>query len=98
MLVISRKAGESLILSDNIKITILSIGSDKIALGIDAPRSVTVVREELLETIKANRESVDQSGSQNYADIASMLKSNKFVKNIKKNSRNSKVYTGLSDI
>lgn len=81
MLVISRKAGESLILSDNIKITILSIGSDKIALGIDAPRSVTVVREELLETIKANRESVDQSGSQNYADIASMLKSNKFVKN-----------------
>ncbi|MDI9493567.1 MAG: carbon storage regulator [Bacillota bacterium] len=83
MLVISRKAGESLILSDNIKITILSIGSDKIALGIDAPRSVTVVREELLETIKANRESVDQSGSQNYADIASMLKSNKFVKNIK---------------
>ena len=83
MLVISRKAGESLILSDNIKITILSIGSDKIALGIDAPSSVTVVREELLETIKANRESVDQSGSQNYADIASMLKSNKFVKNIK---------------
>lgn len=83
MLVICRKAGESLILSDNIKITILSIGSDKIALGIDAPRSVTVVREELLETIKANRESVDQSGSQNYADIASMLKSNKFVKNIK---------------
>lgn len=83
MLVISRKAGESLILSDNIKITILSIGSDKIALGIDAPRSVTVVREELLETIKANRESVDQNGSQNYADIASMLKSNKFVKNIK---------------
>jgi carbon storage regulator len=83
MLVISRKAGESLILSDNIKITILSIGSDKIAVGIDAPRSVSVVREELLETIKANRESVDQSGSQNYADIASMLKSNKFVKNIK---------------
>ena len=37
MLVISRKAGESLILSDNIKITILSIGSDRIALGIDAP-------------------------------------------------------------
>jgi len=83
MLVISRKAGESLILSDNIKITILSIGSDKIALGIDAPRSVTVVREELLETIKANRESVDSSSNQNYADIASMLKSNKFVKNIK---------------
>ena len=81
MLVISRKAGESLILSDNIKITILSIGSDKIAVGIDAPRSVSVVREELLETIKANQESVDRS-NQNYAGIASMLKSNKFGKNI----------------
>jgi carbon storage regulator len=83
MLVISRKAGESLILSDNIKITILSIGSDRIALGIDAPRSVSVVREELLETIKANQESVNRGGNQNYADIASMLKSNIFSKNIK---------------
>jgi len=83
MLVISRKAGESLILSDNIKITILSIGSDKIAVGIDAPRSVSVVREELLETIKANQESVNRGGNQNYADIASMLKSNIFSKNIK---------------
>lgn len=81
MLVISRKPGESLILSDNIKITILSVGNDKVAIGIDAPRSVSIIREELQETIQANQESVDRS-NQNYADIASMLKSNNFGKNI----------------
>ena len=78
MLVISRKPGESLILSDNIKITLLSISGDKVAIGIDAPKSVTIVREELLETIQANRDSASQRDDKNYANIASMLKSNKF--------------------
>ena len=82
MLVISRKPGESLILSDNIKITILSVGSDKVAIGIDAPRSINIIREELLETIQANRDSVSQRDVENYANIASMLKSNKFGKNL----------------
>ena len=81
MLVISRKPGESLILSDNIKITLLSIGSDKVAIGIDAPPSVKIVREELLETIEANKEAAG-SKTENYADIANLLKSNKLPKNI----------------
>lgn len=80
MLVISRKAGQSLIISDNIKITLLSIGNEKVSIGIDAPRSVSIMREELLETIKANRESASRHENQNYANIASMLKSNKFGK------------------
>ena len=78
MLVISRKPGESLILSDDIKITLLSVSGDKVAIGIEAPRSVSIIREELLETIRANRDSVSQCDDQNYANIASMLKSNKF--------------------
>ncbi|NLT49210.1 MAG: carbon storage regulator CsrA [Clostridiales bacterium] len=77
MLVISRKPGESLILSDNIKITILSVGNDKVAIGIDAPRSVSIIREELQETIQANKDSVSQHNDESYANIASMLKSNK---------------------
>ena len=81
MLVISRKPGESLILSDNIKITLLSIGGDKVAIGIDAPPSVKIVREELLETIAANKESVHYD-NKNYKNIACMLKSNKTSKNI----------------
>ena len=74
MLVISRKIGESLVISDNIKITILSTGPDKITVGIDAPKEVKVVREELIETIEANiasNEKVDQS---EFKDIAVLLK------------------------
>ena len=80
MLVISRKPGESLILSDNIKITLLSIGGDKAVIGIDAPPAVKIVREELLETIEANREAIDQKYSQSYTHIASLLKSKKPAK------------------
>lgn len=57
MLVVSRKAGEFLIISDNIKITLLSVGGDKVSIGIEAPKSVKIVRGELLETIEANKES-----------------------------------------
>ncbi len=73
MLVISRKPGESLIISDNIRITLLSLSSDKVAIGIDAPKSVKVVREELLETIRANKES---AGPADCTNIAAVLKSN----------------------
>jgi carbon storage regulator len=79
MLVISRKPGESLIISDNIRITLLSLSSDKVAIGIDAPKSVKIVREELVETIKANRESADPG---DYTNIAIMLKSKNSNKNI----------------
>ena len=47
MLVLSRKLGEKIQISENITITVLEIDRGKIRLGIDAPRSVTVLREEL---------------------------------------------------
>jgi carbon storage regulator len=77
MLVISRKPGESLVISDQIKVTIISLGSDKVTIGIDAPREVKIVREELIETIEANKassESIEQTG---YQGIAALLKNRK---------------------
>ncbi len=62
MLVLSRKKGESLLLGDNIKITILECSEDKISIGIEAPKSINIVRGELLEeTIKTNLEAVISS-------------------------------------
>jgi len=83
MLVISRKHGESLIISDSIKITVLSIGNDKVAIGIDAPKSIKVIREELSETIEANKASVDGRDNSNYENIAAMLKNIKADKVLK---------------
>jgi carbon storage regulator len=62
MLVLSRKKGESLLLGDDIKITILECSDDRVSIGIEAPKSVQIVRGELLEeTIKANLEAVTSS-------------------------------------
>jgi carbon storage regulator len=47
MLVLSRKLGEKIQISENITITVLEIDRGKIRLGIDAPRSVSILRQEL---------------------------------------------------
>ena len=79
MLVISRKVGESILISDNIKVTIVSLGSDKITIGIDAPKDIKVIREELLETIEANKASNETIDQTNYQGLALLLKNNKNI-------------------
>ena len=58
MLILRRKTGESLIVNENIKITVLESGSDGVRLAIDAPKQVQILREELVEATKANKEAV----------------------------------------
>lgn len=59
MLVLTRKEGESLYI-DNVKVTVVSIDGDKIRIGVDAPRSMRVFREELLtETVAENRSATE---------------------------------------
>jgi carbon storage regulator len=53
MLVLTRKAGESLILSYGIKITVIDIKGRQVRIGIEAPPDVTVHREELWERISS---------------------------------------------
>lgn len=47
MLVLSRKSGERILIGDEIAITIVRIGPNTVRLGIDAPRDMNIVREEL---------------------------------------------------
>ncbi|MGQ9425401.1 carbon storage regulator CsrA [Gilvimarinus sp. F26214L] len=48
MLILSRRKGESFMIGDDIKITVLSQRSNQVRIGIDAPRSMPVHREEVL--------------------------------------------------
>lgn len=77
MLVISRKVGESLVISDQIKITITSLSSDKVTIGIEAPKEIKVIREELLDTIEANKASSEKLDQADYHGIAAFIKNNK---------------------
>ena len=53
MLVLSRKKKETVLIGEDIKITIISIEGDKVRLGIEAPSHVSIYRQEIYEAIKA---------------------------------------------
>ena len=55
MLIIRRRAGESLLIGDNVEIEILELGPGHVKLGIRAPREITVLRKEVLLTQAENR-------------------------------------------
>lgn len=50
MLVLSRKLNESIVIADDIEVTVVEIRGNHVKLGISAPESVTILREELVET------------------------------------------------
>ena len=52
MLVLSRKKNESIIINDNITVTVVEIRGDKVRLGIEAPKEVTVHRQEVYDAIQ----------------------------------------------
>jgi carbon storage regulator len=56
MLILTRKQNESIIIGDDIRITVLSDGRGQVKLGIEAPEDVEIWREEIYEQIQANYE------------------------------------------
>jgi carbon storage regulator len=53
MLVLSRKPGERILIGDDVAVTIVRIGPNTVRLGIDAPREMNIVREELCQRANA---------------------------------------------
>ena len=59
MLALSRKQGESIVIGNNIEITVLEAKGDQVKIGISAPKSVPVYRKEIYAQIQEeNREAV----------------------------------------
>lgn len=53
MLILTRKVGESIVIDDDIKVTILGVKGMQVRIGIDAPKDVQVHREEIYKRIQA---------------------------------------------
>lgn len=52
MLILSRRVGESVVIGEDISITVLRVKGNQVRLGVNAPKSIAVQREELSERIK----------------------------------------------
>jgi carbon storage regulator len=64
MLALSRKINESIIIGNDIELTVLEVKGDQVKIGISAPKSVPIYRKELYLQIKeSNREAADTSVS-----------------------------------
>lgn len=61
MLVLKRKIGETVMIGDDIEVTVLGKEGDTVKLGIRAPRSVRVFRQEIYEEIKTENQSALQA-------------------------------------
>lgn len=56
MLVLSRKLDEAIVINENIEIQVTKIEGDTIKLGIKAPREISILRKEILDSIKLNNQ------------------------------------------
>lgn len=62
MLILTRRVGETIRIGDDVVVTVLGVKGNQVRVGVDAPRTVEVHREEIFERIAAER---DASGSGN---------------------------------
>jgi carbon storage regulator len=61
MLILTRRVGEKLIIGENVTVTILGVKGNQIRIGIDAPRDITVNREEIYQRILKEREGLNSA-------------------------------------
>jgi carbon storage regulator len=61
MLVLSRQRDESIMIGDDVEITIVDVRGDKVRLGITAPKTIPVHRREIYDAIQREKESSDKA-------------------------------------
>ncbi len=69
MLVLTRKKNESIVLNDNIEITVVDVQGDQVRIGINAPKSVSIYRKEIFLEIQAENKKAADVKSVNLNDL-----------------------------
>lgn len=73
MLVVTRKAGERILIGDDIVITIVDIKGDSIRLGVDAPRSMRIERSERIDWIAEETRAASRASDADADALIQML-------------------------
>lgn len=73
MLVLARKKGESIVINDNIEITVFEIQGDQVKIGIEAPKSVSVHRKEIYREIQEENRKAANSQAGSFKNIHKLI-------------------------
>ena len=76
MLALTRKVGESIVINDNIEVTVLAVHGDQIKLGIDAPRSVPIHRKEIYLQIQEENQAAVATSEAGAQALKEFMKKN----------------------
>ena len=61
MLILTRRVGEALMVGNEIKVTVLGAKGNQVQIGVDAPKDVAVLREEVFDRIKRERTNASEA-------------------------------------
>lgn len=62
MLILTRRVGETLMIGDDVAVTVLGVKGNQVRIGVNAPKEITVHREEIYERIQREKEVQSRSG------------------------------------
>lgn len=68
MLILTRRVGETLMIGDEVTVTVLGVKGNQVRIGINAPKNVSVHREEIYQRIKGENESGNAGPGENTAE------------------------------
>jgi|TARA_B110000240_G_scaffold55863_1_gene63624 carbon storage regulator len=64
MLILTRRVGESLMVGDQVTVTVLGVKGNQVRIGVNAPRDVAVHREEIYQRIQDEKTGADESSEE----------------------------------